>query len=98
MIESDTTMEPQSERYVPELSFQVAKLRQRLSMVRKKNWFSANNSLDSIVSSTDSDSSSFESSPPPPRNKSTPMQIYPNLSDHSVNANEEFDSFFSYKQ
>ena len=66
----------------------------------KKNrcWFNASNSMDSIVSSIDSDSSSFESSPPPPRNKSTPMQIYPNLSDHSVNANEEFDSFFSYKQ
>ena len=96
VVESDTTMEPQSERYVPELSFQVARLRQRLSMVKKNRcWFNASNSLDSTVSSIDSDSSSFKSSPPPPLNTSTPMKIYPNLSDHSVNANKEFDFLFS---
>ena len=94
-------MEPQSERYEPELTFQVARLRQRLSMKRmyeiKKNrcWFSGNNSMDSSLSSIDSDSSSFGSSPPPSLNTSTPMRIYPNLSDHSVNANKEFDFLFS---
>ena len=94
-------MEPQSERYEPELTFQVARLRQRLSMKRmyeiKKNrcWFSSNNSMDSSLSSIDSDSSSFGSSPPPSLNTSTPMRIYPNLSDHSVNANKEFDFLFS---
>ena len=94
-------MEPQSERYEPELTFQVARLRQRLSMKRmyeiKKNrcWFSGNNSLDSIVSSTDSDSSSFDSSPPSPLNSSNLMRIYPNLSDHSVNANKEFNFLLS---
>ena len=101
VVESDTTMEPQSERYEPELTFQVARLRQRLSMKRmyeiKKNrcWFSGNNSMDSSLSSIDSDSSSFGSSPPPSLNTSTPMRIYPNLSDHSVNANKEFDFLFS---
>ena len=63
-------------------------------MVKKNRcWFNASNSLDSTVSSTDSDSSSFDSSPPPLLNTSNPMRIYPNLSDHSVNANKEFDFF-----
>ena len=79
-------------RSVTELSFKVAKLRVRLRLVRSKCW-SANNSLNSSTSSIESDSStSFASSP---LSTSSPMRRCINLSDHSVNANEEFNSFFS---
>ena len=83
------------ERSVTELSFRVAKLRLRLRLVKNRCWSNLNDSLDSSLSSIDSDSSSFSSPPLPPLNTSTPMRRCPNLSDHSVNANEEFDSFFS---
>ena len=79
-------------RSVTELSFKVAKLRVRLRLVRSKCW-STNNSLNSSTSSIESNSStSFASSP---LNTSSPMRRCLNLSDHSVNANEEFNSFFS---
>ena len=80
-------------RSVTELSFKVAKLRVRLRLVRSRCW-SANNSLNSSTSSIELDSStSFASSSP--LNTSSPMRRCLNLSDHSVNANEEFNSFFS---
>ena len=74
------------ERSLTELSFKVAKLRVRLRLVRN-SCFSTSDSFNSSQSSTESDSSSslgFSS-----RHRCS------NLSDHSVNANEEFNSFFS---
>lgn len=84
----------QPERSVTELSFKVAKLRVRLRLVRSRCW-SANNSLNSSTSSIESDSSYTSLASSPPLNSSSPMRRCLNLSDHSVNANEEFNSFFS---
>ena len=75
----------QPERSVTELRFKVARLRVRLRLVRSRCW-SADNSLnDSLDSSASS----------PLLNTSSPMRRCLDLSDHSVNANEEFNSFFS---
>ena len=76
-------MVQQPERSVTELRFKVARLRVRLRLVRSRCW-SLNNSLD-----LDSSASS------PLLCTSSPMRRCLDLSDHSVNANEEFNSFFS---
>ena len=76
-------MVQQPERSVTELRFKVARLRVRLRLGRSRCW-SLNNSLD-----LDSSASS------PLLCTSSPMRRCLDLSDHSVNANEEFNSFFS---
>ena len=83
------------ERSVTELRFRVARLRVRLRLVRSRCWSSNNNSsLNSSLSSIYLDSSSSLLTSPP-LNTSSPMRRCLNMSDHSVNANEEFNSFFS---
>ena len=74
------------ERSLTELSFKVAKLRVRLRLVRNI-CFSTSDSFNSSQSSTESNSSSSLGC--------SPRHRCSNLSDHSVNANEEFNSFFS---
>ena len=83
----------QQERSVTELRFRVARLRVRLRLVRSRCWsadYSLNTSLDNSFNSNSLDMDSS-----PPLNTSTPMRRCLDLSDHSVNANEEFNSFFS---
>ena len=76
----------QPERSVTEVRFKVARLRVRLRLVRSRCW-SADNSLN--------DSLDLDSSASSLLNSSSPMRRCLDLSDHSVNANEEFNSFFS---
>ena len=80
------------ERSLTELSFKVAKLRVRLRLVRNI-CFSTSDSFNSSQSSTESDSSSSLGFSSP--SSCSPRHRCSNLSDHSVNANEEFNSFFS---